>query len=197
MGDRRRRPGRPSVRADDVPGPDRRQTRVLPRVQPGIHPARGWFGVREWVSKNIVALSVALIHTIYCTLYVIPFLRGLGLRIGRWCEIAVPGYIDPDMTITGDQTFLAAAVCISPPVYHHGCIAMNVAEMGRRSFLVNVALLPGTSRMGDNSRSWRSPGTSRGSSRYDPARVTAMFLPRRQESQQHPERLLDRPDLGQ
>ena len=83
---------------------------VLPRVQPGIHPARGWFGVREWLSKNIVALSLGLVHTIYCTLYVIPFLRGLGLRIGRWCEIAVPCYIDPDMTITGDQTFLAAAV---------------------------------------------------------------------------------------
>ena len=170
---------------------------VLPRVQPGIHPARGWFGVREWVSKNIVALSVALIHTIYCTLYVIPFLRGLGLRIGRWCEIAVPGYIDPDMTITGDQTFLAAAVCISPPVYHHGCIAMNVAEMGRRSFLGNVALLPGTSRMGDNSLV--------GVQSLAPARVEpgttwlgspAMFLPRRQESQKYPERLVYAPTWG-
>jgi len=170
---------------------------VVPRFEPGIYPARGWFGVREWVSKDIAALSVALIRTIYCTLYVIPFLRGLGLRIGRWCEIAVPAYIDPDMTVTGDQTFLAAAVTISPPVYHHGRIAMNVAEMGRRSFLGNLALLPGTVRMGDNSLvGVHSVAPTRVEPETTWLGSPAMFLPRRQQSQKFPEKLVYAPTRG-
>jgi non-ribosomal peptide synthetase-like protein len=163
---------------------------VLPRVQPGIYPARGWFGVREWLSKNIVGLSLGLVRTIYCTLYVIPFLRGLGMRIGRWCEIAVPSFIDPDLTVTGDQTFLAGGIVIAPPVYHHGCVALNLAEMGRRSFLGNVALLPGTSRMGDNSLLGVH---SVAPTRIDPETTwlgsPAIFFPRRQESQQFADKL--------
>jgi non-ribosomal peptide synthetase-like protein len=170
---------------------------VLPSVRPGIYSARGWFGVREWLSKNIVVLSVTLIRTIYCTLYAIPFLRGLGLRIGRWCEIAVPAYIDPDLTITGDQTFLAAGVVISPPVYHRGRIAVHVAEMGRRSFLGNIALLPGTCRMGENSLVGVH---SVAPSRVDPETTwlgsPAIFLPRRQESQKFPDKLIYTPTRG-
>ena len=74
---------------------------------------------------------------------------------------------------------------------------MNVAEMGRRSFLGNVALLPGTSRMGDNSLV--------GVQSVAPARVEpettwlgspAMFFPRRQESQQYAEKLTYTPTSG-
>jgi non-ribosomal peptide synthetase-like protein len=159
-------------------------------LQPGIHSARGWFGVREWLSKNVVVESVGLLRGLYCTLYVIPFLRGLGMRFGRWCEIAVPDYIAPDATVTGDQAFLAASVTIAPPVHHRGCIAVNAAEMGRRAFLGNVALLPGTSRMGDNSlvgvHSVAPP-------RADPETTwlgsPPIFLPRREQSQAFPDEL--------
>ncbi len=170
---------------------------VLPRVRPGIYSARGWFGVREWLSKNIVALSIGLMRTIYCTLYVIPFLRGLGLRFGRWCEIAVPAYIDPDMTVTGDQTFLAAEIVIAPPVYHHGCVAVNIAEMGNRSFLGNVALLPESSRMGDNSL---VGVLSVAPARADPETTwlgsPSIFLPRRQESRNYPDKLTYNPTFA-
>jgi non-ribosomal peptide synthetase-like protein len=170
---------------------------VLRRAEPGIYPANGWFGVREWLSRNIVAESTALIHTIYCTLYVIPFLRGLGMRIGRWCEIAVPTFIDPDMAVTSDQTFLAGGVVIAPPVYHRGCVGVTPGEMGRRSFLGNMALLPSASRMGDNSLV--------GVLSVAPPKVApeatwlgspAIFLPRRQESQKFPEKLVYAPTRG-
>jgi non-ribosomal peptide synthetase-like protein len=170
---------------------------VLPQARPGIYPARGWFGVREWLSKNIVVLSVGLIRTIYCTLYVVPLLRGLGMRFGRWCEIAVPAFIDPDTTVTGDQTFLAAGITVSPPVYHRGCIAVNLAEMGRRSFLGNVALLPGTSRIGDNSLvGVHSVAPARTEPETTWLGSPPIFLPRRQESEKFPDRLIYTPTRG-
>jgi non-ribosomal peptide synthetase-like protein len=170
---------------------------VLRCVQPGIYSATGWFGVREWLGKNIAAESVGMIRTTYCTLYVIPFLRGLGMRIGRWCEIAVPEYIDPDMTVTGDQTFLAGGVMIGPPIYHRGCIAVEPAEMGQRSFIGNLGLLPSACRMSDNSLL--------GVLSVAPATIApettwlgspAFFLPRRQESQKFPEKLTYAPTRG-
>jgi non-ribosomal peptide synthetase-like protein len=170
---------------------------VLRRVQPGIYPASGWFGVREWLSKNIAAESVGMIRTTYCTLYVIPFLRGLGMRIGRWCEIAVPEYIDADMTVSGDQTFLAGGVMIGPPLYSRGCIGIEPAEMGTRSFIGNLGLLPSACRMSDNSLL--------GVLSVAPARIApettwlgspAFFLPRRQESQKFPARLTYAPTRG-
>ncbi len=170
---------------------------VMPRARPGIYPARGWFGVREWMSKNIVGLSIGLIRTIYCTLYVVPLLRGLGMRFGRWCEIAIPAFIDPDTTVTGDQTFLAAAITVSPPVYHRGCIAVNLAEMGRRSFLGNVALLPGTSRIGDNSLvGVHSVAPARTEPETTWLGSPPIFLPRRQESEKFPDRLIYTPTRG-
>ncbi|HEY9523062.1 MAG TPA: peptide synthetase, partial [Thermopolyspora sp.] len=172
---------------------------VQPAATSGIYPARGWFALRKWLAINVVALAAALTRTLYCTLYVLPFLRGLGLRMGRWCEIATPVFIDPRLTVLGDECFLAGGVVTAPPLYHRGMLALGQAELSRRGFLGNMALVPGGRRMGENSllgvlsiapvRPMDPETTWLGS--------PPIFLPRRQASQSFPERLLYRPTRGQ
>jgi non-ribosomal peptide synthetase-like protein len=171
---------------------------VLSTVRPGIYPERRGLGVRLWLSNHLADMSVTMIRTIYCTLYVVPFLRGLGLRMGRWCEVAIPTHINPDMTHLGDQCFLAAGIVMAPPVYHHGHIALAPAELGRRGFVGNIALVPGGCRMGDNSLL--------GVLSVPPARPIdpettwlgspAIFLPRREASANFPEKLTYSPSAG-
>ena len=171
---------------------------VRPSRNPGIYSARSWFAVRKWLSMNVVSMSVAMTRTLYCTLYVVPFLRGLGLRFGRWCEIAIPKYIDPDMTLMGDQCFLAEGITTAPPVFHRGRICLSHAELSRRTFVGNLALVPGGSRMGENSllgvlslapaRPMEPETTWLGS--------PAIFLPRRQESQKFDDKLVYAPTRG-
>jgi non-ribosomal peptide synthetase-like protein len=171
---------------------------ALRRPEPGIYPLRGSFGLRQWFSNHIVLMSVTMLSGVYCTLYAIPFLRRLGLRLGRWSEVATPAFIDPDMTVIGDQSFLAGGVVTAPGTCHRGHIALATAEMGTLSFLGNEALLPGASRMGDNSLL--------GVFSVPPARPMdpettwlgspAFFLPRREPSKQYPAKYIDQPTPG-
>ena len=171
---------------------------AMSRVELGIYPSRGGFGLRLWFSNHIVLMSVTMLSMIYCTLYAIPFVRRLGMRLGRWSEVATPTFVDPDMTVVGDKCFLAGGVVTAPATYHRGCIALAPAEMGSRSFLGDDALLPGGSRMGENSLLgiW-SVAPARP---MDPETTwfgsPAFFLPRREPSQQFPAKYIDAPTRG-
>ncbi len=170
-----------------------------PTRPPGVHSARGGFALRKWLAMNVSALSITLTRTIYCTLYVLPFLRATGLRLGRWCEIAVPAFIDTRMTVLGDECFLAGGIIVAPPVYHRGMLALGRAELDRRGFVGNMAQVPGDRRMGDSSLlGVLSVAPARP---MDPETTwlgsPPIFLPRRQASQSFPERLLYRPTRAQ
>lgn len=171
---------------------------VLPRVRPGVYSDRGAFGLRLWLSNRLLDQIVAQIRTIFCTLYAIPFLRALGLRMGKWCEVAVPTYLNVDLARFGDQCFLAGGVVIAPAVYHRGRVALHHAELGDRGFVGNVALVPGGAKMGDNSllgvmsvppdKPMEPETTWLGSPSF--------FLPRRQLSAKFPEKLTYAPTPG-
>ena len=114
---------------------------VLPRVEPGIYALRSGFGVRKWLSDQILALSLGLTNTLYATLYLVPFLRLLGTRIGRWSEISTVGHLDPDMLTLGDESFVADIAVVGPAVFHRGQVALAPVEVGCRSFVGNGALV--------------------------------------------------------
>lgn len=170
---------------------------VMQRAEPGIYPARGGFGMRQWFSNHVMLMSGTVLSTIYCTLYAIPFVRALGLRLGRWSEVARPLFIDPDLTVVGDKCFLAGSVLTAPATHHQGCVALATAEMSSRTFLGDDAVLPGGIRMGANSLLgvFSLPLGS-----MDPETTwlgsPAFFLPRRQPSQQFPAKYIDSPTPG-
>ena len=171
---------------------------AMPRAEPGIYPSRGGFGLRQWLSNHLVLTATTAVRTIYCTLYAIPFLRRLGLRLGRWSEVATPNFVDPDMTVIGDKCYLACDVTTAPSTYHRGCVALATTEMSSRSFLGDHTVLPGGSRMGENSLlgvlSVAPPRP------MDPETtwfgVPAFFLPRREPSQKFPAKYIDAPTPG-
>jgi non-ribosomal peptide synthetase-like protein len=168
---------------------------IMPTVRPGIYSLRSGFGLRKWLSDQIMALSLGLTNTLYATLYLVPFLRLLGARIGRWSEVSTVGHIDPDMLTLGDESFVADIAVVGPAVFYHGYVAVMPVEVGCRSFVGNGALVPGGFRMGDNSLlgvhsvptgQLMEPQTSWLGS-------PAIFLPRRQQSEQFNDDLTYRP----
>ncbi|TMC23840.1 MAG: hypothetical protein E6J34_01530 [Chloroflexi bacterium] len=166
----------------------------MPKVKPGIYSLRTSFGLRKWISDQTLALSLGLTNTLYATLYLLPFLRLLGARIGRWSEVSTVGHIDPDMLILGDESFVADIAVVGTAVFYHGSVALMPVEVGCRSFVGNGALVPGGFRMGDNSllgvHSVPSQQIEKDTSWLG---SPAIFLPRRQESQQFNEDEIYRP----
>ncbi|MGK4578794.1 Pls/PosA family non-ribosomal peptide synthetase [Kitasatospora sp. HPMI-4] len=171
---------------------------VLPRARAGIHAERSAFGVRKWIADSMLTISLAMIHSLYSTLYLVPFLRMLGARTGRWSEVATVSFVDPDMLIIGELSFVADVSVVAPAVFHRGRIALAPAEVGKRSFVGNGALLPGACRMGDNSLlGVHSVAPSRP---IGPETTwlgsPALFLPRREESRNFPAKYTYEPSPG-
>jgi non-ribosomal peptide synthetase-like protein len=158
---------------------------IMPSVKPGVYSIRSGFGVRKWLNDQMMAMSLGLTNTLYATLYLTPFLRLLGARIGRWSEVSTVGNLDPDMLVVGHESFVADIAVIAPAIFHHGCVALAPSVVGDRSFVGNGALIPISTQLGDNCligvyslppSQQVEPGTSWLGS-------PAIFLPKRQESQ--------------
>ncbi len=158
---------------------------VLPRVHTGIYPVRSGFGLCKWLSDQLMAMSLGLTNTLYATLYLVPFLRLLGARIGSWSEISTVAYVDPDMLKLGRESFVADIAVVGPAVFHRGCVALAPAEVGRRSFVGNGALVPGASSLGDNSLIgvYSVPPAREVDAETSWLGSPAIFLPRRQQSE--------------
>ncbi|MFC5720678.1 Pls/PosA family non-ribosomal peptide synthetase [Streptomyces gamaensis] len=171
---------------------------LLPRARAGIHRERSGFGAAKWLADGMMTLSLTVTHALYSTLYLVPFLRALGARTGRWAEVATVSFVDPDLLEVGERSFLADICVVAPAVFHRGRIALATATVGARGFVGNGALVPGSARLGDNSLLGvhsLAPATP------IEAETTwlgspALFLPRREESRAFPAKYTFDPSRG-
>ncbi|MEK8171644.1 hypothetical protein NKH77_26110 [Streptomyces sp. M19] len=93
---------------------------VMPRAKAGVYAERSGFGVRKWIADGMMTMSLTVTHALYSTLYLVPFLRALGARTGRWSEVATVSFVDPDMLVIGPGSFVADVSVVGPAVFHRG-----------------------------------------------------------------------------
>ncbi|WP_294238670.1 Pls/PosA family non-ribosomal peptide synthetase [uncultured Sphingomonas sp.] len=122
---------------------------VLGRVKPGVYRLDSWFYVRYWMVRQINDLALRLLHPIFATLYVIPWYRALGVKVGRRAEISTASAIVPDLVEIGPESFIADSVIFGAAKIGHGTIELAHTKIGRRSFIGNSALLPTGAQIGD------------------------------------------------
>jgi len=114
---------------------------VLGRVAPGDIRVGSPLYVRKWLFDRLLAFSRTALLPIYATLYTPPFLRLLGARIGRRCEVSTVSHINPEMFEAGDESFLADGALIGGMRIHDGVARLGVNRIGRRTFIGNSAVL--------------------------------------------------------
>jgi non-ribosomal peptide synthetase-like protein len=105
--------------------------------------------VRFWFVQQINDLALRLLHPIYATLYVVPWYRALGVKVGRRAEISTAAAIVPDLVDIGPESFIADAVLFGAARVQPGAIELAHTRIGRRSFIGNSALLPSGAQIGD------------------------------------------------
>ena len=162
---------------------------ILPKVKPGLYPVNSFFYWRKWFADKLMEMSIGMTNTLYATLYLPPFLRLLGVKIGRLSEISTISHITPNLLEIGDESFLADIAHVGTPRIYNDTLALKRTRIGRRSFVGNAAFVPGDVEVSDGSLigvlsvppgGKIEPGTSWLGS-------PAVFLPRRQPSQRFPE----------
>ncbi|MEI6485320.1 MAG: Pls/PosA family non-ribosomal peptide synthetase [Sphingomonadales bacterium] len=122
---------------------------IMGRVSPGRYRLDSGFYVRFWFVQQINDLALRLLHPIYATLFVAPWYRALGVKVGRRAEISTAASIVPDLVEIGPESFIADAVLFGAARIERGMIRLEPTRIGRRSFIGNSALLPTGTTIGD------------------------------------------------
>ena len=86
---------------------------------------------------------------VYTTLYLPPFLRLLGAKIGARAEISTVWSFAPELVDIGPESFFADGAIIGGRRTHLGVFQIDVNRIGRRSFIGNGAVVPVGKSVGD------------------------------------------------
>lgn len=123
---------------------------ILGKINPGIYGIYSSFYFRKWMIDRLMAMSLSILHTLYATLYIVPFLRAMGVKIGKKAEVSTVMHISPDLLYMGDETFFADAAMIGTQKVYMNRMMIAESRIGRRSFIGNGSMLPINTTIGDN-----------------------------------------------
>ena len=124
---------------------------LLGRVRPASYPLYSGFYLRLWIIDQLMAMSLGLIGPLHATLYVAPWYRALGAKIGRLVELSTASSTMPDLLQLDDGSTIADEVSLGPPHIEGGWISLGRTHLGGRVFIGNSAVVPGGVTLGDNS----------------------------------------------
>lgn len=158
---------------------------LLGRVRPGRYPVHGGFYLRKWFVDRLMDLSLEVLGPLYATLYLAPWYRLLGARMGRAAEVSTACAASPDLLDLGDESFVADAVSLGAPRYENGTMTLDETRIGRRAFVGNSAMLPAGATVGEGALVGvlsAPPRSTPGAAAADTSWLgsPAIYLPRRQ-----------------
>jgi non-ribosomal peptide synthetase-like protein len=115
---------------------------ILFKAKPGTFEIRSIYYLRKWTIDSLLAMSRLVTLPVYTTLYAIPLLRMLGVKIGKRAELSVLAYVSPDLVELGKESFFADGSIIGGLRLYNGLCEIKANKVGDRSFIGNSALLP-------------------------------------------------------
>lgn len=157
-----------------------------------------WY--RKWLIDRLMDMSLMILHPVYATLYVVPFLRSLGVKIGRRAEVSTARGINYELTEIGDESFVADHVLMGNETVRNHTVTLRKTVLKDRAFVGNAALVHQGSVMASNTLVGvlsTSPDTplKEGESCFGSPPI---LMPTRQKAQvNHDEHLLFHPQPGQ
>jgi non-ribosomal peptide synthetase-like protein len=132
-------------------------------------------------------LSLEILGPLYASVYLTPWYKLLGARLGKGAEVSTASSTSPDLLSIGEDSFIADNVSLGAPRVRDGWLTIGENRIGKRSFIGNSALVPPGAVIGDNVLIGclsAPPDEPAEASRADTAWLgsPAIFLPQRQKS---------------
>jgi non-ribosomal peptide synthetase-like protein len=124
---------------------------LVGRVRAGTHPVHGSFYIRNWMVEQLLKLSLDYVGQLHATLYLAPWYRALGARLGKSVELSTASTTTPDLLEIGDGGTVADEVSLGSPRIEGGWMFVAPTRLGRRAFIGNSAVVPAGTVMGDGS----------------------------------------------
>jgi non-ribosomal peptide synthetase-like protein len=123
---------------------------LLGRVKPGSHPLHSLFYFRKWFADQTFRLSLDILGPLYASVYLPPWYRMLGAKLGKGVELSTASFISPDLLSVAEDGFVADAVSLGATRVRDGFVTVAGNHIGRRSFIGNSAVLPPGTVIGES-----------------------------------------------
>ncbi len=121
----------------------------LGRLRPGAYRVHGGVYMRNWMVDQMHALSLDLVAPIHATVYVAPWYRALGARVGRSVELSTATSTTPDLLELADGATVADEASLGSPHVEQGWMLVAPTRLGRKAFVGNSAVIPSGTELGD------------------------------------------------
>ncbi|HSU56208.1 MAG TPA: Pls/PosA family non-ribosomal peptide synthetase, partial [Candidatus Dormibacteraeota bacterium] len=122
---------------------------LLGRIKPGTYPLESWYYFRKWFVDQTMDLSLDILGPLYASVYLTPWYKLLGAKLGKGAEISTASFISPDLLSIGAESFIADSVSLGAPRIRDGFLTIGRNQIGKRSFIGNSAMLPPGTVIGD------------------------------------------------
>jgi len=160
---------------------------LLGRVKEGTYRLHTWQYFRRWFFNQTMDLSLDILGPLYASIFLAPWYKLLGAKLGEGAEVSTASSISPDLLNLEDGCFIADSVSLGAPRVRGGMVAAGRIHVGQRSFIGNSAMLPPGTIIGDNVLIGclsAPPANPADCLREDSAWLgsPAIFLPQRQKS---------------
>jgi len=124
---------------------------LVQRVKPGTYRVHGSFYIRTWLVEQLYSLSLDLTAQLRATLYLAPWFKALGAKLGRNVELSTATTPTPDLLTIEEGATIADEVDLGPSRVENGWMTVAPTKIGRRAFVGNSAVVPAGTTIGENS----------------------------------------------
>ncbi|KAG2173873.1 hypothetical protein INT43_005293 [Umbelopsis isabellina] len=107
-----------------------------------IYHADSWLYAKKWFVDCLLQLSLTMMHSLYATIFLPPWYRMLGAKIGRLCEMSNVSHCSPDRLTMKSGSFIADSAYLGPPRIHRGWVQLQDTIIGEKSFVGNSGFVP-------------------------------------------------------
>jgi non-ribosomal peptide synthetase-like protein len=123
---------------------------LVGRVKAGTYPIDSFFYARKRFVDQLMDMSLKVLGPVYATLYLNPWFRLLGAKIGRRAEVSTSHNLTHDLFTAGEGSFFADSTSLGAPRFEAGQFTLAPVTVGERTFIGNSAVLNPGDTVGDN-----------------------------------------------
>ena len=107
---------------------------VLRRAKPGVYPLYSFYYLRHWLAYGLMRASRAVLLPVFTTIYLPPWMRLLGAKIGAHAEMSTIWSFMPELLEAGDSAFFADGCMFGGKRYYGGRFEIRTNHVGTSQF---------------------------------------------------------------
>ena len=114
----------------------------LGRLKEGTYKIHSFWYLRKWFIERLMDLALDVLHPVFATLYIVPFLKLLGVKIGKRAEVSTARSLQFELLEIGEESFVADAVITGSAEVRNNELTLKKTTLEPRAFAGNASVLP-------------------------------------------------------